>query len=523
MPELWRRPWAMVDLHRRHRAMLESDTAIVPAAHRAALWLYLPAGEEALVNGRAGTGERVPGFGNGGSGRDLLLFPLPLASTPKVSIRSAGHTVQLEWPELPDRPPSAKEPQTELEHRSYRLMLRALNVWDRLHDVDTALADPARLWPNLTQLWTQPSSVVEPRMDIIVRHAFALTRVLDQLERAPRRILRRTHEQVPLSRVQELDRRAMTWLVRQPGDTLAERAGDRQRLLAVAREENYDTLENRVLRAYGELAALVARDYVARNRSKAESRRARRVADFGKRCRRLSHDLASRGVRLAEAGISPNFVLQQNATYREIWGGWQDLLRMEQEKDDIWRWQVRSFEEFCALAVVVGLERIPDARLIAAAPLVFRDEQYRGSWVAHDNPFVVIHLPAKGFVVEIRYRMRQPSAALADFGAPIWVRVGRINEVDRVLANVPVWPVWDATGGLVENEAEELDRVVAVGARAQVVSGLVLRPVPADGQAERERSGRATVATIGVEGEALRQGLEALTDYFVALFEGDRL
>jgi len=63
---------------------------------------------------------------------------------------------------------------------------------------------------------------------------------LDLLDRAPPH-LARTHRMIPLARVQEIDRRAMTWLVRQPGETTAERAGNRQRISAIAREENFDT------------------------------------------------------------------------------------------------------------------------------------------------------------------------------------------------------------------------------------------------------------------------------------------
>lgn len=69
---------------------------------------------------------------------------------------------------------------------------------------------------------------------------------------------------IPLSRVQEIDRKAMPWLIRQPGETIAERGGNRQRIQAVAREENFDTLENRVLLSYARLAGVIAREYAGK-------------------------------------------------------------------------------------------------------------------------------------------------------------------------------------------------------------------------------------------------------------------
>ena len=73
-------------------------------------------------------------------------------------------------------------------------MLRAKAVWDRLRDVEAALADPAQLWPELHRRWTEEGINVPPSMDVIVNHAFALWRTIEELSRAPRRILRRTHQ-----------------------------------------------------------------------------------------------------------------------------------------------------------------------------------------------------------------------------------------------------------------------------------------------------------------------------------------
>jgi hypothetical protein len=350
-------------------------------------------------------------------------------------------------------------------------------------------------------------------MDIIVRHAAVLARTLDELDRAPRRILRRTHQHIPVSRVQELDRRAMTWLVRQPGETLAERAGDRQRILAVAREENFDTLENRVLRAYAALGQQVAREYLERNRVKRWTRRARKVDEFGRRCRRLSRDLAAKGVRVAEPGVTPNFVLQQNVKYHRVWNAWIELLAHNQVRDDLWRWQARSWEEFCGLAVTVALIKVPGARLVASAPLTFLHEQNRGSWVQHDNPLAVIHLPEQAIVVEVRYRMSSPARALSDFGAPIWLRVGRVGDLQGFLSSVAVWPIWDAQCGLVDGEAAEVAAVVRLGRSAGIVAGLVLRPADDGAGFAMAAEADALTATLGTQGTELSDSLAAIQQF----------
>ncbi len=522
MAEIWRRPWALVDLSKRFREPLVDNGIVIPPDHRASLWLYSPVDENMQVDGRRDTIEPVSGFAPQGSHRALSLMPQPLRTKPGTIVTCAGKNIIVIWPNAPERPPSKLEPQTGKEREAHDLMLRAQAVWDRLRDVDTALADPARLWEELRRRWSEKSQTFPPRMDVIVRQMQRLSRTLDELERSPRRVLKRTHQQLPLARVQEIDRRAMTWLVRQPGETLAERAGDRQRLLAVAREENFDTLENRVLRAYAELARHVARDYVERNANKRTTTRARKVAEFGKRCRRLAHDLADRGVRLAEPGVTPNFVLQQNANYHAVWTAWQELLHHERELDELWRWQTRSWEEFCAIAVMVAMVGVAGSKLIAAAPLIFQDEQNRGSWVAHDNPLGAFHLSDQGIVVEVRYRMGNPDVRLADFGAPIWIKIGRTDDVMGFPANIPIWPIWDVRGGLVMAEAEELEQVLKLGAKAGISSGIVLRPSASKESAEVRETTNVMISTLGTDGAPLWQGLEALTRFLTTRVAKER-
>jgi hypothetical protein len=348
-------------------------------------------------------------------------------------------------------------------------------------------------------------------MDMIVHHARELSQTLDSLEARPRRILRRVHRQVPIARVQEIDRRAMLWLARQPGETLAERGGEDQRVLAVAREENFDTLENRVLRAYGDLAQRHAREYLDRNRTRRQTRRANLTEAYGKRCARLARQLENQGVRRTEPGVIPNFVLQQNPLYRRIWIGWNELLKREQVKDELWRWQARSWEEFCSLAVMVALMDVPGAQLVASAPLWFREEQKRGRWIDADPPLGVVYLPAFGLIVEVQSGPR--SDRLAGLGAPLWLRIGTAGDVQGFLSRSAIWPLWSPTGGLVPGEAEEVSMVLRHAAGDLLQSGIVIRPAVSSDTSDRADAGDVLALTLGTEGAALRDGLSAMTGF----------
>jgi general stress protein 26 len=514
--EIWHRPWARFAPHRR-QALHPGEVAL-PHGHAASVWLYHLRGTPPVLDGRPAPDIAEPAAqmqqrtadGADQVATQLSLLPFPVRRRPGVQVGQIGAARSLIlWPDAPERPPEEHEPTTEEELRAQSLMLRVLAVWDRIEDVRDALTDPVNLWQTLRARWLSQGTE-PPRMDVIVVHAKEVAQALDRIESAPRRILRRVHRLVPVARVQEIDRRAMLWLARQPGEGLAERAGDDQRLLAVAREENFDTLENRVLRAYCELAARHARDYLDRNRSRRQTRRARLVEGFGKRCRRIARDLSARGVRRAEPGVTPNFVLQQNPTYHRIWTAWAELRNHKRERDELWRWQSRSWEEFSALALVVALMQLKGAKVVAAAPLWFRDEHLRGRWIEADTPLAVVHLPGRGLIVELQ--TKPAGVALGNLGAPLWLRVGRLDDEQAILQRVAVWPLWAPNGGLVEGEAAELSRVLTA-AGGTVGAGLAIRPAATPDRAEFDVSGGAMALALGTEGPALSEALWTMASF----------
>lgn len=59
--------------------------------------------------------------------------------------------------------------------------------------------------------------------------------------------LKREHVQMPTQKARELDTKSLRWLGKQSGATLVEKAGQRQRILAVKREFSYNTPENRLI------------------------------------------------------------------------------------------------------------------------------------------------------------------------------------------------------------------------------------------------------------------------------------
>jgi hypothetical protein len=235
-------------------------------------------------------------------------------------------------------------------------------------------------WERLVDQWCIERDSDDPRMDIIVKHATTLQSAIEELASRPRLVLKRVRERHAVSRVQELDAACLQWFVRQPGRTVAEKAGSRQTILAVAREGTFNTLENRVFRDYLDRATTAATSYASLHGSVRHSARVASVERYARQCRQLGHVLEEAGVGLPSPPVVPNYVLQQDARYRKIWKAYLELLRRETEVDDVWRWQVRLWAEFCRLSILVALRRSPRFQIIAEAPLWLNADQSRGRW-----------------------------------------------------------------------------------------------------------------------------------------------
>lgn len=397
--------------------------------------------------------------------------------------------------------------------------LAAMNrVLGRIEDLDHALEDPSDLWGRLARRWEEAGEDSEPRMAEIVRQADDLTRVLPALEGRLRRVLRRDRARVPLDRVQEMDRASMVWLARQPGTTVAERAGGAQRILALVRREDFDTLENRVLRAYAALALKVARDWLEENARAVGSQRYEAVRRHRRLCRRLDRALGDLGVRRAEPGTTPNYVLMEVPDYRRVHEAWKRLLDRERIQDDLWKWQAQGWIDFCALALVLTLHAMPEARLVAQAPILRLPEAVQGRGIHHDRPLAVFWLRREGLVVEVQPRPEDIAPAQWACAAPVWLRIQDLSERELPM-RVPVWATH-----LFERPDLDMVTVQALALlgqaarlerRAHLRDGLILVPSSRSTSFGERRDGGSRVRAVGLDGAGagLRDGMAHVASF----------
>lgn len=430
-----------------------------------------------------------------------ILFPYP----------KRDHAESPPRREFPVRPKRGQEPATEAEQAG-ALALRHMNeVIARIQELEEALEDPAKVWSRLRDAWRAAEDEEKPRMAEIVRQSRRMQPVLQDLTKRIRRVLRRHRELTPLDRVQEMDRASMVWLSRQPGRSIAERAGSSQRILATVRRENFDTLENRVLLSYAKLASEVAREWLREHPSAVASDRFKAVDAFRKSTRTLVRFLRDLSVSEAQASITPNYVLMQDRSYNEVYENWKKLLERQKAEDDLWAWQAETWTDFSVLAIILAIDELEDAELVAQSPVDWHYEAVCGKWFSQDRPIAVFWLRDTNRVVEILSRPEPAGTLLTVARAHVALRITDPNRTD-LPRRVAVWTPHAMERIDVAQSAQDgvslLQQVQSLASHEIMRDGLIMTPARGRAEAIEERRGsvRLKAIALGPSGNELAQG-----------------
>lgn len=247
-------------------------------------------------------------------------------------------------------------------------------------EASTGSAVVRRKWESAQEVWLKTETETA-RMALIVllsrdQH---LHGALESVSRHPRRILQRYRADTPLARIQELDSACIRNFATRPGVTAVEKAGPRQRLLAVLRREQRNTFENRVATWVMEAVADLAREYAMANASFASDPKVSDVRRFGNRSARWRRsdnllDVAA----LVHHTESPNYPLQFEARYKLVWMTYRRILREKKVEDDAWTWQRVLWGETGRQLVACCLNRM--FKPVGVSTPFYRTEARQGCW-----------------------------------------------------------------------------------------------------------------------------------------------
>lgn len=182
-----------------------------------------------------------------------------------------------------------------------------------------------------------------PPMRLIRKIAEECTHAMSAICKEPKKVLRRTREQVRLDKVQDIDASCLIQLSRRPGRTLAERSAPTQKILAISRRENFDLLENRVVKTFARLSLLASHRYLAEFEAKyGKYEDGRRILDSVRKleavCRKILADSCFKHVREVPGELpTPNYVLSQNTNYSKIYRFFVELVKQHILIESLWQ------------------------------------------------------------------------------------------------------------------------------------------------------------------------------------------
>ena len=213
----------------------------------------------------------------------------------------------------------------------------------------------------------------EPRRALISDIAERFSRTILENARHLRRILLRDHGLVPVHEIRQFDDRSMRWYVRQPGETLAEKAGPEQQIYSVIREETFDTLENRVFKDFLTRSIKAANRYVSQFEVEfPNSSRVREVKKYQYLCHQSRALPDFERVKKPLPGVQANYVLQSDERYRKVWIWYQKLLRDQDSEEEVWNWQGRLWADVCRLLMGAAIHYFSPGSSNYPEPRAFR-------------------------------------------------------------------------------------------------------------------------------------------------------
>lgn len=210
--------------------------------------------------------------------------------------------------------------------------------------------------------WNTINSVLNPKtedslnepptrlINIIAKEKFS---TIQTLSNEMRKLLQRKREMVPINRVQEIDSACLRWLTKQPGCTTEQKAGNKQQVMSVIRFETYDTLENRVFKDFLRLCISECRRYIEKFDKKFHnSQRLKEVRKLQSLAIITLSKPEMKTIKRLYNYPKPNYVLQNNASYKTIWNLYKKLLQKSKLLETAWSNRqivVSQYNQLCVI------------------------------------------------------------------------------------------------------------------------------------------------------------------------------
>ena len=274
---------------------------------------------------------------------------------------------------------------------------------------------------------------------ISLEKQYELSRKLRTITPKLRHQLRRKAELMSISRIQEMDSYCLRDYIRRPGHSPEEKAGAKQQLMGVKREQNYNTVENKFLIYFaGRLLHLECFRYEKTNSTAYidSVRKLRQTIDLFNQSP-LIKNISVRHFRLTK----PNYVLLQNPIYNSFYRAYQDYVYRRSQKERLWSYRNNLLKDTVYLCLTAAWLRFQGVNLKPLANLKIRTSPDYGNYIPRDNKPVSIPVFLQDFVYEFRLN-KTSDLTKGDYCLTIELHDLKYSDLTTTIKSFPIWIFW---------------------------------------------------------------------------------
>ncbi len=274
---------------------------------------------------------------------------------------------------------------------------------------------------------------------ISLEKQYELSRKLRTITPSLRHQLRRKAELISISRIQEMDSYCLRDYIRRPGHSPEEKAGAKQQLMGVKREQNYNTVENKFLIYFaGRLLHLECVRYEqSKNTTEVNLvRKLRQTIDIFNRSP-LIKNISVRHFRLTK----PNYVLLQNPIYNSFYRAYQDYLSRRSQKQRLWSYRNNLLGDTIYLCFVAALLSFTGVNLKPLANLSTRISPHCGNYLPRENNSISIPVFLQDFVYDFKLD-KSSDISRGDYYLTIELHDLKSPTLETKISSFPIWIFW---------------------------------------------------------------------------------
>ena len=323
----------------------------------------------------------------------------------------------------------------EILLQNFNGLLNNKNLWN------SRQGNIARISLDYLPEYLSQFDISEASLPLIVglERQYELSRKLRTITPKLRHQLRRKAELMPIGRIQEMDSYCLRDYIRRPGHSPEEKAGAKQQLMGVMREQNYNTVENKFLVYFaGRLLHLECFRYEQSNDTayKESVKKLRQTIELFRQSP-LIKNIVVRHFKLTK----PNYVLLQNPIYNSFYRAYQDYVYRRSQKESLWSYRHNLLGDTVYLCLTAALLCFQGVNLNPLANLKTRTSPNYGNYLLSESEPVSIPIFLKDFVYEFKLA-KNSNIREGDYSLTIELHDLNSSDLTTKVQSFPIWIFW---------------------------------------------------------------------------------